>query len=54
MSEENKTNNKWIFDHISKNEIAELKAGLNAFTGSIDFTDENGELVRSLEIYDSC
>lgn len=36
--------NKWIFDHISKNEIAELKTGLNAFNGSIDFTDENGEL----------
>lgn len=50
MSEENKTNNKWIFDHISKNEIAELKLGLNAFTGSsIDFTDENGEFVLGME-----
>lgn len=33
-----------IFDHISKSEINELKAKLTAYNGSVDFTDENGEL----------
>lgn len=43
MSEESS-----IFEHISKNEITELKAKLTAHNGSVDFTDENGELLRIL------
>lgn len=35
---------KQIFDHISKNEISDLKAKLTAHNGSVDFTDENGKL----------
>ena len=32
-----------IFEHISKNEISELKAKLTSYAGSVDFTDENGK-----------
>lgn len=35
-----------IFDHISKSEIAELKAKLTAYNDSVDFTDENGKFLR--------
>lgn len=38
------TEKSQIFDHISKNEIAELKAKLTAYKESVDFTDENGKL----------
>lgn len=34
---------KQIFDHISKNEINELKGKLTSHSGSVDFFDENGK-----------
>lgn len=34
-----------IFDCIAKSDITELKAKLTAYTGSVDFTDENGKFV---------
>jgi hypothetical protein len=40
-----------IFDHISKNENTELKALLTAYNGHVDFTDENGEFMKSSQIY---
>lgn len=37
-----------IFDCISKSEISELKLKLKALNGSVDFTDENGELALQM------
>lgn len=36
-----------IFDCIAKSDITELKAKLTAYTGSVDFTDENGKFVKN-------
>lgn len=44
--------NKQIFDHISKNEISELKAKLNAYKGTVDFTDNDGKFILYTEIFE--